>query len=86
MKLKTLIIYDNTGRIFGMCTGDYVVPEGGINYIEVEIPDKQRPVSVNVETGELVCEEIPPNTMEALQEEVTSLQLALTELYEGMEV
>lgn len=84
--MKTLIIYDNTGRIFGTCTGDYVVPEGGINYIEVEIPDKQRPVSVNVETRELVCEEIPPTAIETMQDEVTSIQMALIELYEGMGV
>lgn len=84
--MKTLIIYDNTGKIFGIYTGNYTVPEGGINYIETEIPDNQRPVSVNVDTKELLCESVPPSAMEILQEEVTSLQLALVELYEGMEV
>ena len=83
---KTLIIYDNTGRIFGTYTGDYTIPEGGINYIETEIPSNQQPISVDVATGKLICEELPPSTMELLQEDVTQLQLALTELYEGLEV
>ncbi len=84
--MKTLIIYDNTGRIFGICSGDYVIPEGGINYIEVDIPDNQRPISVDVDTRELICETLPPTDMELLQDELTNIQLALTELYEGMEV
>ncbi len=83
--MKTLIIYDNTGRIFGIYSGDYVVPKGGINYIEVDIPDNQRPISVDVATKELICETLPPSEMELLQDELTNIQLALTELYEGME-
>ncbi len=81
--MKTLIIYDNSGKIFGIYNGNYTVPGGGINYLETKIPENQRPVSVDVDTKELVCEEIPPDVVNQLQEEVTNIQLALVELYEG---
>lgn len=37
--MKTLIIYDNTGYIYLQMAGTYRVPEGGLNYLEIDIPE-----------------------------------------------
>lgn len=37
--MKTLIVYDNQGRVLLQITGSYTVPGGGVPYLEVEIPE-----------------------------------------------
>ncbi|MBW6408953.1 hypothetical protein [Clostridium weizhouense] len=69
--MKTLIIYDNTGYILMQQTGSYKVPEGGIQYLEAEIPKGKMVKGVNVETKELVLEDIPKTEMELLKEELS---------------
>lgn len=37
--MKTLVIYDNVGYIYLQLTSDdNRIPQGGINYLEVEVP------------------------------------------------
>ncbi len=70
--MKTLIIYDNTGFIILKQTGTYRVPEGGIQYLEVDSELHKNKIikSINVETKELVLEDIPKTQLELLQEEL----------------
>ena len=58
--MKTLIIYDNNGRIWVQMPGSYVVPTG-IPFLEVEIPEGKYPMSVDVSgtTPTVVYGEIP---------------------------
>lgn len=58
--MKTLIIYDNSGYIYIQITGTYRIPQGGINYIEIYVESyKGKKIkSVNVETKELVLEDV----------------------------
>ena len=60
--MKTLIIYDNTGKIWNNMSGSYEVPTG-IPYLEVEILSGQYPVSVDVSgTEPIVIYAEPPKS------------------------
>ncbi|NFS12598.1 hypothetical protein FDE77_15355 [Clostridium botulinum] len=80
--MKTLIIYDNVGYILMQQTGSYRVPEGGIQYLEVDSEVHKNKIikSVNIETKELVLEDIPKSDVEKLKEQVASLEKANAEL------
>lgn len=73
---KTLIIYDNTGYIYLQMTGSYRAPEGGLNYLEVDSTIHENKIikSVNVETKELVLEDIPKTELQLAQEAIETLQ------------
>lgn len=49
--MKTLFIYDETGKIFNMTTGNFSVPKGLTHIIE-EMPENSYPIKVNVEAEE----------------------------------
>ncbi len=68
--MNTLIIYDNTGYILMQQTGSYRVPEGGVQYLEIEIPTGKMVKSINVDKKEAILEDIPKSQMELLQEEL----------------
>ncbi|WP_207710248.1 hypothetical protein [Clostridium sp. C2-6-12] len=35
------MIYDNTGFIYSQMEGYYVIPQGGVQYLEIEIPERK---------------------------------------------
>ena len=71
---KTLIIYDLNGDIISSpITGFYKVPNG-VPYLEVETPKGKIPISVNVETKEVIYEDIPPTF-----EEITGNKISILE-------
>lgn len=78
--MKTLIVYDTSGYIYVQMGGVYRIPQGGVLYLEIEIPASKRVVSVNVETKTPVYENIPKTEFEILQEQVNSLTEANAEL------
>lgn len=57
--MKTIVIYDNNGKIYMTQSGEDVTDENGANIIEIEIPDGFYPSSVNPDTKEAVFTEIP---------------------------
>lgn len=48
--MKTLIIYDNTGFIYLTYDRNYRIPEGGIQYMEIEIPSNKKLVGIDTST------------------------------------
>ena len=76
--MNTLVIYDNQGKIFKWVTRGYEIPQGGVQYLEVVIPDGKRLVSVDtsVTPNVAVFEVIPPTESERL----TSVEEAITAL------
>jgi len=77
--MQTLVIYDNQGRIFTQITGNYLVPNGGIQYLEVEVPEGKTVTGVDVsETPhQAILEDIPPSQVEVLQSQVADLTYQL---------
>jgi hypothetical protein len=78
--MKTLLIYDLDGRIMQRITGCYIVPVG-IPYIEIDEESYKDKIikSVNVETKELVLEDIPKTQDQINQDQIKSLGEQLTE-------
>jgi hypothetical protein len=81
MKAKTLIIYDNSGKIWGRHDSGYEAPNG-LPYLEVEIPQGKYLVSVDVSGAEpaVVYADYPKSETVVLKEQVDALTLALAEM------
>ena len=81
--MKTLIIYDNTGYIYvQMASTSNRIPQGGMKYIEVEVPTQKRAVSMDItKTPNIpIYEDIPLTETELLQQKVAEQELAILEL------
>ena len=72
--MKTIIIYNDLGKIYMTQSGDNITVDNGINIIESEIPEGFYPNSVNPETQEVIFSEIP-KTKEQLQIEELQKQI-----------
>lgn len=74
--MKTLIIYDNQGKIFLQMSGSYSVPQGGVQYLEIDAETHKNKIikGVNVKTKELILEDMPKSETELLQEKITQLE------------
>lgn len=80
--MKTLILYDNTGYIYLQISGTYTLPQGGLQFIEIDIIDGKylKSVDTTVIPHEPVYEEIPKSEIELLKEQVNDLTQANAEL------
>lgn len=83
--MNTLVIYDNVGNIFSMVTGDYSMPQGGIQFIEVNVPEGKQISGVDVTSTphKPVLEDIPPSEFETLDSRTKDLEMALSEILFG---
>ena len=85
--MKTLVFYDNNGKIFHMVTGAYEIPNGGIQYLETEISEGKMLVYVDVSDASNpipVFEDIPEDEMtkrlSELEEEDMALAMTLDDI------
>lgn len=80
---KTIVYYDEAGRVLLSQRGDYTVPTGQVSTLEVEIPEGYIPVSVGPD-GQVVTEQIPltadQQRIAALEEQMNALIGAETEV------
>ena len=74
--MKTLVIYDNEGKVVFTNTNSEV-KEGEFSPLIVTIPEGQMLIGVNIETGEPIFSDIPPSEVDKLR---TSLDEAILEL------
>jgi hypothetical protein len=74
--MKTLVIYDNTGYIYLQITGCYILPQGGLNYLEVQIPEGKtlKSIDTSVTLNVPVYEDVPVSEIDNLKQQVTDLQ------------
>ena len=84
--MKTLIIFDNTGRIYYMASGDVIEPRG-LPFLWVEVPDNKviSGVDVSGEEPVAILEDKPQTEAEALAQRIAELEDALCELSMTME-
>lgn len=80
--MKTLLIYDNEGTIFYQISGHYVAPKGGVQYLEVDSETHKNKIikGVNVETKELILEDMPKTETELIQEKIEQLENDIADL------
>ena len=74
--MKTLVIYDNEGKVVFTNTNSEV-KEGEFSPLIVTIPEGQMLIGVNIETNEPIFSDIPPSEVDKLR---TSLDEAILEL------
>ena len=81
--MKTLIIYDNNGKIWTQVSGDYVLPSG-LQYLETTIPDGKYLSSINVSVTPNVPvffdNPIDANTI--LQNQIDDLKVTVNDTYD----
>lgn len=75
--MKTIVIYDNNGKIYMTQSGDDVTAGNGVNITEAEIPEGFYPSSVNPDTKEVIFAEIP-KTKE--QQDIAALKAQMNAL------
>ena len=80
--MKTLVIYDDSGYVLITQSGSYRIPEGGVQYLEVEIPTDKRLISIDTTKSPHVpiYEEIEPSEIEILKKRQEEQEAALIEL------
>jgi hypothetical protein len=80
--MKTLVIYDNKGTIFLQRTGTYDIPQGGVQYLEIEIPSTKIVTSINTSVTPKVpvYEDIPLTETELLKKRIEEQEQAIVEL------
>ena len=79
--MRTLVIYDNTGKIFFNAGGDIIEPVG-IPFIWVEVPEGKRitGVDVTVTPNVAILEDLPKSESQLLQEQIDNLNIAMAEI------
>ena len=87
--MNTLIIYDNTGYVISQMAGSIREPQGGVQFLWVEIPTGKQlkitdgiGVDVSVTPHQAILEDIPPTKIETLETELLNNKLAMAELVE----
>lgn len=82
--MKTLIIYDNEGKVFSEVAGEYTIPKGGVQFLEAEVPVKKHVVGVDVSVTphQVILEDIPKSDVEVLEDRVLQQEQAIFELAE----
>ncbi|WP_297420459.1 hypothetical protein [Clostridium sp.] len=78
--MKYLIIYDNDGTIFSIQGENYKVPNGGVQFIEIEVPANKIIVGVDIETKTVKLADVPLTETEILKKRLEEQENALTEL------
>ena len=83
--MQTLIIYDNSGDIFSQISGEYNVPNGGVQFLETEVPEGKRIVGVDVSVTphQVMLEDRPPTEIVLLKSRLEVTENALVDLILG---
>jgi len=77
--MKTIAIYDNTGKIFSMFNAGKEVPVG-LQFVEFEVPQGYYVVSVDVANKQPIFKELPKNAEQIMEMDVLELRMAVLEL------
>lgn len=79
--MKTLIIYDNEGKIFTKITGDYLNPVG-LQHLEIELENGKTIdfIDVTAIPHRVVLKDIPKSELEIVNERMVATEEALLQL------
>lgn len=77
--MKTLIIYDNTGYVYLQITGNYRLPQDGIQFLEIEIPQGKtlNCIDINKIPNEPIFEDLPISEVDILKNKLQQSQKIL---------
>lgn len=79
--MKTLVIYDISGKVFYKAQGDIQEPTG-IPFLWLEIPAGKilKNIDTTKEPHEPVFEDLPKTDMDNMKEQLAAVQIALAEV------
>lgn len=79
--MKTLVIYDTSGKIFFQAKGDIQEPSG-IPFLWLEIPEGKilKGIDTTKTPHEPVYENMPKSEMDNAKEQLAAVQIALAEV------
>ena len=77
--MKTIAIYDNTGKIFSLSNGSQELPVG-LPYVEFDIPEGYYVSSVDVKNKKPIFKELPKNVEQIMEMDLNELRMAVLEL------
>ena len=79
--MDTLVIYDNTGKIYYQVTGAVVDPIG-LQFLWVIIPERKilKTINTAVTPHEPVFEDLPKSELDNVKEQLAAVQIALAEM------
>lgn len=82
--MKTLVIFDSTGKIFYQASGDVVEPQGGIQFLWVEIPEGKylSGIDMSGEEPKAILMYKPKSETDKLKDKVSLQDSAIMELAE----
>ena len=82
--MLSLVIYDNKGYVYMVMSGNSPVPQGGIQYIKVEIPTGKiiKSIDTSVTPNIPVYDDIPLTENEILKQRIAEQETAIMELAE----
>jgi hypothetical protein len=82
--MKTLMIYDITGYVYLQMSGNYRVPQGGIQFLETEIPEGKvlKGIDVSKTPNVPILDDIPKTDLEKTQDQLLETQAQLADLQE----
>lgn len=78
--MRTLIIYDKTGKILLYRGGYFEEPQGEIKSLIADIQENKVIKGVDTKTGQPILEDIPKSQVELLKEKIESLEKSNAEL------
>ncbi|NFN93604.1 hypothetical protein FDB28_05755 [Clostridium botulinum] len=78
--MKTLILYDSTGREIFSQRGCPYEPLGEVKSLITDIPEEKILKGVDAKTGQPILEDIPKSEVELLKEKIESLEKSNAEL------
>lgn len=83
--MRTLIIYDNQGQIFSKIGGSYILPNGGVQFLEIDIPDNKtvNKVDTTLTPHMAILEDVPKSEVDLLKEQINTMQKALDDIVLG---
>jgi len=76
--MNALVIYDNTGFIIFQATGTVREPQGGVQFMMVEVPDGK--ILSSIDTSVTPHEAVFADKPQTTEEKITDLQQSIAEL------
>ena len=80
--MKTLVIYDNTGFIYSQMEGYYIIPQGGVQYLEIEVPERKilEKIDVTAKIHEPIYIDMELSETYLIKKKVEEQEIAILEL------
>lgn len=80
--MNTLVIYDNTGYIISKESGSLREPQGGVQFMWIEVPTGKQltKIDTSVNPHLAILEDIPLSETQLLKQQVDALNIAIANM------